>query len=290
MPVVQKRRQRWALIQHVVGDLCSCMLQMFFRHSASPLSRLLCMTAVLWGFGGGRSEQNRSDIKQRAAPSCTVLEGSLDVLLNMKGLMAGRPNGSTGPRARGRQGTYWLHVHAYVCTHTCKRGAGTKTHSHSNKDKKRNTHTDKITHAHGRNSNNAIRDSLMILEGRVCGLPLIFPLSLLIPQSLLQRKKPSRAAREQGRQTERVRKEELPTYIKKQEKEGWEWVEPSGKIKNQTGSSCLAVPAEEAMDSWQPTALTATPQALAGQQGWIWPEMPPRSDRFSLRDKYSMSL
>lgn len=60
----------------------------------------------------------------------------------------------------------------------------------------------------------------MILEGRVCGLPLIFPLPLLIPQSLLQRRTLSRAERAQGRQREGLRKDELPTTIKKQEKDG----------------------------------------------------------------------
>lgn len=109
-----------------------------------------------------------------------------------KGLMARRPRGSTGPRARGR---HWLHARA--CVYKFKRYTvqsgdlwGKKTHTHIH------TGVKKITHMHGRNSNNAIRDSLMIFEGRVCGLSLIFPLPLLIPQSLLQRKKPSRAARE----------------------------------------------------------------------------------------------
>lgn len=63
----------------------------------------------------------------------------------------------------------------------------------------------------------------MIFEGRVCGLSLIFPLSLLIPQSLLQRKKPSRAVREQGRQSGRMREAELPAPIKKQERGMREW-------------------------------------------------------------------
>lgn len=90
-----------------------------FRHSASPLSQLPCLTALLRGFGRGRSEQqNRSDIKQRAAPTRAPLEGGLDVLLGMKGLMAGRPNGGTRPSARGRQDVHWLHVHISACTHT----------------------------------------------------------------------------------------------------------------------------------------------------------------------------
>lgn len=114
----------------------------------------------------------------------------------------------------------------------------------------------------------------MILEGRVCGLPLIFPLFLLSPQSSLQRKTPSRAEKEQGRRRERARKEELPTSIKKQEKDGWERERGAFRHKNQSGSSRLGVPAEEAMDSWQPTARTAGPQALADQQGRIWPQTP----------------
>lgn len=71
----------------------------------------------------------------------------------------------------------------------------------------------------------------MILEGRVCGLPLIFPLSLLIPQSLLQRRTLSRAEREQGRQRERVRKDELPTSIKKTRKR---WMRESGAFRQKT--------------------------------------------------------
>lgn len=128
--MVQKKQQKWALLQHVVWDLCSCVLQMFSPHSASPLSQLPCMTALLWGFGGGRSErQNRSDIKQRAAPSCAALEGSLDVLLNMKGLMAERQNGSTGPCARGRQDGHRLHIHIYVHTQTQERRRHIETQS-----------------------------------------------------------------------------------------------------------------------------------------------------------------
>lgn len=65
----------------------------------------------------------------------------------------------------------------------------------------------------------------MILEGRVCGLPLIFSLSLLIPQSLLQIYKQSRVEGEQRRWRECVRKKELPTSIKKTRerwmKESW---------------------------------------------------------------------
>lgn len=49
-----------------------------FRHSASPLWQLPRVTVPLRGFSGGRSEQqNRSDIKQRAAPSRAPLEGRL---------------------------------------------------------------------------------------------------------------------------------------------------------------------------------------------------------------------
>lgn len=55
----------------------------------SIISTAVCVCAAVRLFGGGRSEQNRSDIKQRAAPSCTALEGSLDVLLNMKGADGG---------------------------------------------------------------------------------------------------------------------------------------------------------------------------------------------------------
>lgn len=139
----RKRQQRWALIQQVVRGLCSSMLQMFFHHSDPPLSQLLCMTVLMQGFGGGRSEQNRSDIKQRAAPSCTALEGSLDVFLNMEGLMAGRPNGRIGPRAREGQGTYW---HSNTSTH--KTDTGIKTHHHSSKDLKKTTH--RQNHAHTR--------------------------------------------------------------------------------------------------------------------------------------------
>lgn len=40
------------------------------------------------------------------------------------------------------------------------------------------------------------------------------------------------------------------------------------------------------MDSLQPTALTAAPQALAEQQGWIWARDAPQPDRLSPRDKY----
>lgn len=79
-------------------------------------------------------------------------------------------------------------------------------------------------HTHGRYSNNAIRDSLMILEGRVCGLSLIFPLSLLIPQSLLQRKRLSRAEKEQNRQRERVRKKNCQCPLKtKKKRDEREW-------------------------------------------------------------------
>lgn len=167
-----------------------------FRHSASPLSQLPCATALLRGFGRGRSEQqNRSDIKQRAAPSRAPLEGSLDVLLGMKGLMAGRPDGGTRPSSRGRQDVHWMHVHislagthTYTHTRTCtctdERSSHMATQSVGDGGKK---NSDKIKRAHGSKYNNAIRDSLMILEGRVCGLSLIFPPSLLIPQSLLQR-------------------------------------------------------------------------------------------------------
>lgn len=64
----------------------------------------------------------------------------------------------------------------------------------------------------------------MILEGRVCGLALISPASLLIPQSSLRRKKPSGAEKENKKdgekERERGRKEESPASIKKQEKDG----------------------------------------------------------------------
>lgn len=145
-----------------------------------------------------------------------------------KGWWQGGPTASPGPAPEGGKArTGYMHTHA--CARTKESHRHEDTQSLKQGWKKKKTRTDKITHAHGRNSNNAIRDSLMILEGRVCGLPLIFPLSLLIPQSLLQRKKPNRAEREQGRQRERARMEELPTSIKKQQKEGWERVEPSGK-------------------------------------------------------------
>lgn len=49
-------------------------------------------------------EQNRSDINHGAAPSCAALEESLGILLKMKGLMEGQPNGSTGQCAGGMQG------------------------------------------------------------------------------------------------------------------------------------------------------------------------------------------
>lgn len=77
--------------------------------------RLCCCEAL----GGGRSEQNRSDIKQRAAPSCTALEGSLDVLLDMKGA-----DGGAGPGQRKAS-----HVR------------GTQTRIHSGKDGNREEKT-----------------------------------------------------------------------------------------------------------------------------------------------------
>lgn len=115
--VLQWRQQRWALIQSEVWDLCSCTLQMFPRHGASPLSQLLCTTPPLWGFGGGRSEQNRSDIKQRAAPPCNVLEGSLDVLLDMKAADGG---------AAQQQ-------HRAVCQRKARRGTSALTCAHTDR-------------------------------------------------------------------------------------------------------------------------------------------------------------
>ena len=63
----------------------------------------------------------------------------------------------------------------------------------------------------------------MISEGRVCGLSLIFPLRLLIPQSSLQRKR-----REAGRGGVKEGGR-IATSIKKQERDGWRRAVPSGK-------------------------------------------------------------
>lgn len=101
----------------------ACTRCFFFPHyCASPLSQLQYMTALVWGFGGGRSEQSRSDIKQRADPSSIVLEGSLDVLLNMEGLMAGQSNGRMRPMPEEREART-----DYMYTHTRK----TQTQRHT---------------------------------------------------------------------------------------------------------------------------------------------------------------
>lgn len=60
-------------------------------------------------------EQNRSDINHGAAPSCAALEGSLGVLLTMKGLMEGQPNGSTGRCAGGMRANI-DYIHVYMGT------------------------------------------------------------------------------------------------------------------------------------------------------------------------------
>lgn len=79
-----------------------------------------------------------------------------------KGWWQGRPDGSIGPRARGRKGKART---GYMHTRERERHG----RFHSSKDRKR------INKTRGRNCNNAIRDRLMILEGGLCGLSLIFP-------------------------------------------------------------------------------------------------------------------
>lgn len=106
-----------------------------------------------------------------------------------KGWWWGGPTAESGPVPKERRGTYWLHV----CGHTHKTQTDAMTQA-----RLKNTHWQNNAHGQGRNSNNAIRDSLMILEDKVCGRPLIFPLFLFLPQSLLQNKEPSRVVREQG--------------------------------------------------------------------------------------------
>lgn len=125
---------------------------MFFRHSAFPLSELLCLTVLVWKYRRGRSEQERSDIKHRAALSCTWLEGRLDVLLNMDKLMAGQPSAPVPEKGEACKSDIYEHTRE------------TTGQRHSNKEKECD---------HLAETNEAIRDSLMVRAGRVCGISLI---------------------------------------------------------------------------------------------------------------------
>lgn len=59
-------------------------------------------------------DQSKTEVTSNRGqlPRAPRWRGGLDVLLNMEGLMAGRPNGNTGPRARGRGRT------RHTCRHT----------------------------------------------------------------------------------------------------------------------------------------------------------------------------
>lgn len=115
----------------------------------------------------------------------------LDVSLNTEGADGGAAHRQDWAlRQRRGRGAIWLCTQ--VCVHT---NAGTATRAHNRSSE--NKHVTQ-SHTYSGSSDNAIRDSLMILEGEVCGRPfdgLSFP--LLLPQSL------SQTEAEQGRRRAR---------------------------------------------------------------------------------------
>lgn len=90
----------------------------------------------------------------------------------------------------------------------------------------------------------------MTSEGSRCGLPLIFPLCLLIPQSF------SAAAAQTTSKTER--KDEPPSSIKKTRKR-WRREQREKKSREQRSSAGLAAPAEAARPTPRPWRTAALP-------------------------------
>lgn len=100
-----------------------------------------------------------------------------------------------------------------------------------------------------------------------------FDLSLLIPQSLLQRGTLHRG----GRRRNTARNDELPNSIEK---------------KKEMNEKVWSLQAKKVLPSWlylqkwlwtADTTLVAAPQVLAQYQGWIWLQLPPRPINLSQR-------